>query len=98
MDLAQLEGNGQVPAGVAESDRGGDVQGALAPALPPNPGPPAGRGGMDPVDELPEQKVHLDRVPHVWGVTGAAQQGHLSGRGRADADPAPGGNDPVISP
>ena len=53
---------------------------------------------MDPVDELPEQEVHLDGVSHVWGVPGAPQQRQCSSGGRSDGDAAPRGNDAVVFP
>ena len=67
---AQFIGDGLVPAGMAEPDRGGDVQSTLgavtaaAPALGRH-----RRAGLERGNELADQQVDLDGVADVRRVT-----------------------------
>ena len=64
---AELVGDGQVAAGVAQADRGGDVQRPGRPPQGPGPAPRLGPR-VEPVDEVPQQAVDQDRVADVGGV------------------------------
>ena len=64
MQGAELVGDGQVAAGVAQADRGGDVQRLGRPPQRPGPGPRLG-SRVESVDELPQQPVDQDRVADV---------------------------------
>ena len=61
MELAQLIGDRSVALRVAESDRRGDVERALAARLAAHPAPRRRRGR----DEVAQQQVDLDRVARV---------------------------------
>ena len=74
MELAQLRGDRDVALGVAEADRRGDVEGALAAG--PSAGPPARRpsaGGLRALGEIAHQQVDLHRVAGLRAVARALE-------------------------
>jgi len=69
MEPAQRVGDGRVPAGVSQPDRRGEVQGALGPGAPPCPAARCSRPvRLEPVHELADEQVDLDRVAGMGAV------------------------------
>ena len=70
VELAQLVGDGDVALGVAQPDRRGDVQGALAARLAAGPAPRRRCRWVERLGELPQQQVHLHGIAGVREVAG----------------------------
>ena len=90
MELAQLLGDRHVALRVAESDRRGDVERALAArASAARPGRAARRRG---VDEVAQQQVDLHRVARLRAVSGALERSRARRRSASRAPrPSRGG-------
>ncbi len=74
MQLAQLVGDRRVALRVAEPDRRGDVERALAARLAAHPAPRGRRRR----DEVAQQQVDLHRVARVRQVAGALERDELA--------------------
>ena len=70
VELSELVRDRDVAPRMAEPDRRGDVEGALAPRLAANPAWGGARRG----DELAQKEIDRDRVAHVREVPGTFQQ------------------------
>jgi hypothetical protein len=92
VQLAQFVGDRHVPLGVAEADRGGDVQHALAARLAAHPARACARGG----GEVAQQQVDLDRVAHVRAMARALEQHEIAAGRLGERDPAAGSGDRVF--
>jgi hypothetical protein len=69
MESAQRVGDGHVPAGVPHPDRRRDVQDALGTGASPRPAARCGRPAPpEPVHEVADEQVDLDRVADVGAV------------------------------
>ena len=87
MEGAQFAGDRDVPQGVAEADRRGDVQ--RAPGTSAAPAPARRRPGR--AGEVPDDEVRRDRVPQVRRVAGALERDQPGVRdGAATAAPRAG--------
>ena len=76
VELPQLVGDRGVPLGVAEADRRGDVEGALAAGLAAHPA----AGGRRRRDEVAKQVVHLHRIACLREVPRALERDELPAR------------------
>ena len=91
MQLAQLAGDRDVALGVAQADRRGDVERALAARPAARPARAWARGD----GEVAQQQVDLDRVAHVRAVARALEQYEITAGRLGERDPAAGPGDRV---
>ena len=92
MELAQLVGDRGVALRVAEPDRRGDVERALAARLAAHPA----RGRRRRRDELAQEEVDLDRIADVRAVPRAFEQDELAAGLLGECDPAARTRDRVL--